>query len=215
MGTKRKRKEKKRKEKKRKENSPGQIERKKSTASPSPSPPSLSPPLLSWMDWTLHANPHDTNHNVHPLALAALVLVAPHAVPLVVPVRARGAVHAPAAHLRRRPLHSTLLLLLDLPSLGAIVRFGAAAVQIRQMLDDGRVHREFVSSFVGVLFLRFEAVGRRRGFGDQGLQDCVDYGVVPGGGLVVLVGCGGGEGGVAGAGGDFCEAGGGDGLGGC
>ena len=49
-------------------------------------------------------------------------------------------------------------------------------------------------------------------FGDEGLQDCVDDGVVPGGGAVVLVGCCGGEGGGAGVCGDLGEAGGVDGL---
>ena len=47
----------------------------------------------------------------------------------------------------------------------------------------------------------------RGGFGDEGLQDAVDDGVVPGGGAVVLVGCCGGEGGGAGVCGDLGEAG--------
>ena len=47
----------------------------------------------------------------------------------------------------------------------------------------------------------------RGGFGDEGLQDGVDDGVVPGGGAVVLVGCCGGEGGGAGVCGDLGEAG--------
>lgn len=49
----------------------------------------------------LNANPHDAHHNVHPLALAALVLETPHAVALVVPVRAARAVHAATAHALR------------------------------------------------------------------------------------------------------------------
>lgn len=84
--------------------------------------------------------------------------------------------HAPAADLRS-PLHFALIL--NLLSLGAVC-LGGAAVRIRQMLDNSTVDREFVPSLVGVLFLRFEAVGWRRGFGDQGLEDRVDYGVVPG-----------------------------------
>ena len=46
----------------------------------------------------LNANPHDAHHNVHPLALAALVLETPHPVALVVPVRAARAVHAAASN---------------------------------------------------------------------------------------------------------------------
>jgi hypothetical protein len=73
------------------------------------------------------------------------------------------------------------------------------------VLNNGAVDRELVSPLAGVLFLlRFEAVGRGRGFGDEGLQDAVDYRVVPGRGAVVLVACGGREGGVAGTRGDFC-----------
>jgi hypothetical protein len=45
-----------------------------------------------------NANPHHAHHNIHPLALATLVLEAPHAVALIVPVRAARAVHAAAAH---------------------------------------------------------------------------------------------------------------------
>lgn len=47
----------------------------------------------------------------------------------------------------------------------------------------------------------------RGGFGDEGLQDAVDDGVVPGGGAVVLVGCCGGESRGAGVCGDLGEAG--------
>jgi hypothetical protein len=113
-------------------------------------------------------------------------------------------VHAPPSNLA---LHLLLPILLA----GVAVRLGAA-VGIRQMLDYRTVDRELVSSLIGVLFLRFEAVGRGRGFGYEGLQDAVDYGVVPGCGAFVLVACGGCEGGVAGGGGYLGEAGGGDGL---
>ena len=53
----------------------------------------------------------------------------------------------------------------------------------------------------------FEGGCVRGGFGDEGLQDAVDDGVVPGGGAVVLVGCCGGEGGGADVCGDLGEAG--------
>jgi hypothetical protein len=55
--------------------------------------------------------------------------------------------------------------------------------------------------------LRF-GCGGGCGFGDEGLQDAVDYCVVPRAGGVVLVGCCGGEGAGAGVCSDLGEAGG-------
>jgi hypothetical protein len=114
-------------------------------------------------------------------------------------------VHAPAPNLA---LHLLLPILLA----GVAVRLGARAVGIRQVLNNRAVDRELVPALAGVFFLRFKAVGRGRGFGYEGLQDAVDYCVVPGCGAFVLVACGGCEGGVAGVGGYLGEAGGGDGL---
>jgi hypothetical protein len=42
---------------------------------------------------SLHANPHNTHHNIHPLALPTLILETPHPIPLIVPVRAARTVH--------------------------------------------------------------------------------------------------------------------------
>jgi len=139
---------------------------------------SLKPPSSSS---TLHGNPHDTHNNIHPLVLASFVLVTPHPIPLVVPVRAARAVHASAPNFA---LHlfavagSCALLLLA----GTL----AARRRIRQVLDDSAVDRELVPSLAPVGFQR---AGFGRGFCDERLEDRVDDGVVPRRGLVVLVGC--------------------------
>lgn len=49
-----------------------------------------------------YPNPHDADNYVHASAFAALVLVAPHAIFLVVPVGASGGVHAASASRPRR-----------------------------------------------------------------------------------------------------------------
>lgn len=81
------------------------------------------------------------------------------------------------------------------------------------MLNDRAVHSELVAAAIcccgggGAVFgvlLRFVGGG---GFGDEGLEDRVDDGVVPGCGAVVVVGCCGAEGGGAGVCGDLGEAG--------
>lgn len=147
-----------------------------------------------------NANPHDAHHNVHPLALPALVLETPHPVALVVPVRAARAVHAAAAHALLLPFTLTLALNFCL---------AARAPRIAQVLDDGAVDGELVAAAVdgGV-----RGLVRGGGFRDEGLQDGVDDGVVPGGGAVVLVGGCGREGGGAGVCGDLGEASGVEGL---
>ena len=43
-------------------------------------------------------DPHHHDDNIHALAIAALVLVAPHAIRFIVPESTRGAVHAAATH---------------------------------------------------------------------------------------------------------------------
>jgi hypothetical protein len=110
-------------------------------------------------------NPDDANHNVQTLILPTFMLVAPHAICLLVPVRPRRAVHAsppnvglpvcacsfgPGAGSGRRIIK---------------VRRGAARlVQGRrrdQMLDD--------SAIDSVLVARLAAGGRR--FGDERAQD--------------------------------------------
>lgn len=84
-----------------------------------PSPLYLPPPLSLAPFRKLESNrhPHDANNDIHALLVAALVLEAPHAVLLVVPVRADGRVHAAAAdgHGLAAPRHG------------------------RQVLDDGAV----------------------------------------------------------------------------
>lgn len=97
--------------------------------------------------------------------------------------------HAPPPNLRR-PLGLLPTALLLLAGLAAAARRG-----IRQVLNNRAVDRELVPALALVCF---ERSGRGRGFGYQGLQDRVDYAVVPGCGLGVLVGCCGGEGGGAG-----------------
>ena len=123
----------------------------------------------------LHANPHNAHHNIHPLALSALILETPHAITLIVPVRAARAVHAATAH---APHFARFLCF----RLG----FAACAPGLAQVLDDCAVDGEFIAVAVG----RVRVAGGR-GFGDEGLQDGVDDGVVPACGAVVLVGCGG------------------------
>jgi hypothetical protein len=71
------------------------------------------------------------------------------------------------------------------------------------VLDYRTVDRELVPP-LAVVLVGFDRAGCGRGFGDERLEDRVDYVVVPGCGAVVLVACGGREGGVAGAGGYFC-----------
>lgn len=83
----------------------------------------------------LHTNPHHTDHNVHPLALPALILETPHAIALVVPVSSASTVHAPATNLLAR-----------LSSLFHLLRaFGPCASRLRQVLDDCAVDGEFVA----------------------------------------------------------------------
>lgn len=159
-----------------------------SPTAPNPSIPSVS---------TSNTNPHNAHHNIHPLLLAALKLIAPHAIALVVPVRAASTVHAPPAHFLA--LARGLLCVLAL----------GLAARLRQVLDDRAVDGKLVPAAAGAVFV---AVFRGCGLGDQRLQDLLDDAVVPGGGVVVSVAGGGREGGGAGVGGNLGEAGGGDGL---
>ena len=115
--------------------------------------------LLSNLD------PHDHDDDVHAFAAAALVLVTPHAVRLVVPEGALGAVHAAAAHVRL-PVRRRRLRRAD----GPLVRRAARAVRLVQLrrrdqvLHDGAVDGELV---------RGVGCARRRRLGDEGLQDGV------------------------------------------
>lgn len=77
----------------------------------------------------LDGNPHDADNNIHALGLTALVLEAPHAVLVGVPVGARGRVHATSA---------------DLCRLGRGGRVGAGGPGVGEVLDDGAVDGEFV-----------------------------------------------------------------------
>jgi hypothetical protein len=137
-----------------------------------------------------HTNPHHTNNNIHPLALPALVLETPKPVPLVIPVRAAGAVHA-------SPSNFTTLLHLSL-----LVLNGGSGV--RQVLNNRAVDRELVPA----VFFGIVGVGFGGSFGYEGCEDRVDDGIVPGRGAFVVVRSCGAEGGGAGGVGDLSEAGG-------
>ena len=125
-------------------------------------------PISAYVVATAHGSdldPHDHDDDVHALAVAAFVLVAPHAVRLVVPEGALGAVHAAAAHMRlavrRRRLRGA-----DGRVVGRAAR-AARLVQLRrrdQVLHDSAVDGELV---------RGVGRARRRGLRDQRLQDSV------------------------------------------
>jgi hypothetical protein len=87
------------------------------TQSSRPTPQNPLSLALPFRKLESNRHPHDANNDIHALLVAALVLETPHAVLLVVPVRADGRVHAAAAD-----------------------RHGLAAPRHRrQMLDDGAV----------------------------------------------------------------------------
>jgi hypothetical protein len=78
------------------------------------------------------------------------------------------------------------------------------------VLNNRAVHSELVAAAIcggGAVFWVLLRLVRGGGFGDDGLEDRVDDGVVPGCGAVVVVGCCGAEGGGAGVCGDLGEAG--------
>lgn len=101
----------------------------------------------------LDGDPHDVDDDVEALLVAALVLVAPHAVLFVVPVGAGGAVHAAAADLGEGRGGV----------LGRVAVVGGPA-EGGGVLDDGAVD--------GVLERRL-VVGARRRLADERLEDRV------------------------------------------
>lgn len=112
-----------------------------------------------------NGNPDEHDDNVEALALAAVVLVGPHAVLLLVPVGTSGRVHAATADMRlavggggRLGRGGDVRLLgVDLSSLRLVEGRGGDEV-----LDNGRVARELVPRSRGAL---------RSRLGDDGLQN--------------------------------------------
>ena len=92
------------------------------------------------LNLTLYRNPHNTHNNIHPLPLAALILVAPHPISLIVPVRSTRTMHAPSAHLLLLiGAHAHTLLGYAILALFCTARSG-----FREVLDDRAVDCEFV-----------------------------------------------------------------------
>lgn len=95
----------------------------------------------------LNPNPDNADNNIQALALPAIILVAPHAVPLLIPVRPGGGVHAPPPDVglpvgRDGALGAILALGLRGRCVGAL-----GLVELRggnQVLDYGRVDGELV-----------------------------------------------------------------------
>lgn len=114
----------------------------------------------------LDADPDQHDDDIQALALTAVVLVRPHAVPLLVPVRAGRAVHAASPDMRLALGVGSLGAHRDVRLLG--LDLGAAAGLIQggrgdKVLYDGAV--------AGELVLRVGAL--RRGFGDDFFQERV------------------------------------------
>ena len=109
-------------------------------------------------------DPDQHDDHVQALALATVVLEGPHAVLLLVPVGARGAVHAPAADVRLAVGGGRLGAGRDVRLLGLGLGAAAGLVQGRrgdEVLDDGAVAGELVGGGGGAL---------GSGLGDDGLQ---------------------------------------------
>lgn len=129
-------------------------------------PPPPHPPSHQITTNILHTNPHHAHNNIHPLPLPSLEFIAPHPIPLIIPISSTSTMHASPAHFPRLTL-STLTLL-------------SLTARIAQVLNDGAVDGEFVavsgSRFGVFCVLRG---GRRCGFGDERLENFVDDAVVP------------------------------------
>lgn len=118
----------------------------------------------------LDSDPDDAHDDVHALALAAVVLEAPHAVCLLVPEGLGGRVHAPAADVRLAvgACGSGVIAGGDVGIVGLDVGAALGLVQGRrgnQVLDNGRVDDELVRGPLGA------AAARGRRLGDEGLED--------------------------------------------
>lgn len=96
----------------------------------------------------LDPDPNQADDNIHPLAVPAVVLITPHAVPLLVPVGPGGGVHAPPADVRLAVRRDWGALRLNGDALGVGRRRGALGlVEVRggnEMLDYGGVDGELV-----------------------------------------------------------------------
>lgn len=141
----------------------------------------MSSSSRTWISVPSHSDPHHTDHDIHPLALTTLILVAPHAVLLVVPECSACRVHPSPSHL-----------LVPAQAIAAYPSW------VAKVLDDGGVYDEFVLGRGGF------------GLGDERLEDVVDDGVVPRLRSGVLVDGGGAYGGIACVVADLAEAGRGD-----
>ncbi len=112
----------------------------------------------------LNRNPDEHNHNVHALALAAVVFERPHAVLLLVPVRARRAVHPAPAHVRLAVRGRRLGARRD-------VRLLALAVGPRtRLVERRRRHQVLHNGAVAGKLERRRAGALRGRFRDDGLE---------------------------------------------
>lgn len=115
----------------------------------------------------LDANPDEHDDNVEALAFAAVVLIGPHAILLLVPVRARRAVHSSSTDVRLAVGGSGFgacgnvgLLGLSLGAAAGLVEGGCG----NEVLDDGAVAGELERGSGGT---------RGSRLGNDGLQDGV------------------------------------------
>lgn len=93
----------------------------------------------------LQGNPYQHDHNVHALLLATVILVAPHAVGFLVPIRSRCTVHAAATHVglavrggRRAGRGRLVLGLLGRGACGSRCALGLVELRGRDQVLDNR-----------------------------------------------------------------------------
>lgn len=132
-------------------------------------PPLLQTPFSSPPGPSNYANPNHTNHNIEPLALPSLKLIAPHPILLIIPKRPRRRMHPPPANHVLRPCLPRFML--------AIHRMYSRRCCV---LDDGARDGEFVGG---------GALGGG-GLGDEGLEDGVLEGLLDGTEVEEWVGAG-------------------------
>lgn len=138
--------------------------------------------MISANHGILHSNPYDAYDNVHALALAAVVLEAPHAVRLLVPERLCCRVHAPASNVRlavgrERPAVARCDVWLLRFALDTAL--GLAQQRRRnEVLHNGAVDDKLVRRSLGARGGRFR---------DDGFEDRVNNGRIPSFNFGVLV----------------------------
>lgn len=109
--------------------------------------PYPQPSLPTVAHLRLNRNPNQHNHNIHTLPFPTIILERPHAILLLIPVRARSAVHPATTNVRlsirggrlRARRHMGLLLLELAPAARLVEGRGGDEV-----LDDGAVAGELV-----------------------------------------------------------------------